>query len=85
MSLDPDAPDQYYIDYDPDAVWYQQDGNESEFGGSEMYEDPGSAVPQGDWDGEPGYYDGQNEEGEYGEEDGEGEEVDDQEEEVYDE
>lgn len=81
MSVDPDAPDSYYIDYDPDAVWFQQDGNESEFGGSEMYEDPGSAVPQSDWDGEQGYYDEQTGEGDYGDEDAEGEEED----EVYDE
>lgn len=83
MSLDPDAPDSYYIDYDPDAVWYQQDGNESEFGGSEMYEDPGSAVPQSDWDGEAGYYDDPDGEGEFAE--GDGEEQEDEEEEVYDE
>lgn len=49
-----------------------------------MYEDPGSAVPQSDWDGEPAYFDDQNGE-EYGEEDGEGEDEEDQEEEIYDE
>ena len=52
-----DVPDSYYIEYDPDAVWYQNgDGEGSEFGGSEMYDDPGSAVPQSELD-EQGFYD----------------------------
>jgi transcription initiation factor TFIID subunit 7 len=80
-STDPDAPDSYYIEYDPDAVWYQQDGNGSEYGGSEMYEDPGSAAPQSDWDGEQAYYDDQTGEDDYGE----GDEEDGEEGEVYDE
>lgn len=55
-----DVPDSYYINYDPDAVWYQnEDAEGSEFGGSEAYEDPGSAVPQSELD-EQGYYDDQN-------------------------
>lgn len=68
---DPDVPDSYYIEYDPDAVWQQQDAG-SEFGESEMYDDPGSVQPgesewaegEGDW----------GEEGEGGEDDGEGDE-----------
>lgn len=55
-----DVPDSYYINYDPDAVWFNNDDAEgSEFGGSEMYDDPGSVVPQSDLD-EQGYYDDQD-------------------------
>lgn len=65
---DPDVSDQYYIDYDPHAYWQQQDGGASEFGGSEMYDDPGSVAPSmGEWaEGE----------GDYAEGDGEGEPYD---------
>lgn len=78
VNVDPDVPDSYYISYDPDAIWDTQEGNESEFDGSEIYEDPGSVVPQSDWDGESGFYDDQEGLGEYS--------VDDDEEgEVYDE
>lgn len=49
-------PDSYYIEYDPDAIWYSNaDGEGSEFGGSEVYDDPGSVVPQSDLD-ENGFY-----------------------------
>jgi transcription initiation factor TFIID subunit 7 len=59
-----DVPDSYYIDYDPDAVWYSNaDGEGSEFGGSEMYDDPGSVAPQGDLDGNGFYNDGAGSEG----------------------
>jgi transcription initiation factor TFIID subunit 7 len=52
-----DVPDSYYIEYDPDAVWYHNhEGQGSEFGGSEMYDDPGSVIPQSELD-EQGYYD----------------------------
>jgi len=52
-----DVPDSYYIDYDPDAIWNTNaDGEGSEFGGSEMYDDPGSVMPQSDLD-ENGFYD----------------------------
>ena len=50
-------PDSYYIDYDPDAIWNTNaHGEGSEFGGSEMYDDPGSVMPQSDVD-ENGFYD----------------------------
>jgi len=52
-----DVPDSYYIEYDPDAIWYTNaDGEGSEFGGSEMYDDPGSVIPQSDVD-DNGFYD----------------------------
>ena len=42
---DPDKPDSYYADYDPDAGWHDHGEIGSEFGGSEAYEDPGSVAP----------------------------------------
>lgn len=44
---DPDIDDQYYIDYDPNGTWqnYNQGDMGSEYGGSEMYDDPGSVAP----------------------------------------
>jgi len=63
---DPEISDQYYVEYDPNAHWYNHGASGSEFGGSEMYDDPGSVAPShmDDWgDGE----------GDYGE-DGEGDE-----------
>src|SRR5689334_22010623 len=86
MHPDPDVPDSYYIDYDPNVPW-QNGGPEegSDFGGgSEMYEDPGSALPQGteDWGEEGGDYqgdlgeDGGEGDGDEGEEDEEEEEGD---------
>jgi transcription initiation factor TFIID subunit 7 len=52
-----DVPDSYYIDYDPDAIWNSNaDGEGSEVGGSEMYDDPGSVMPQSEFD-ENGFYD----------------------------
>lgn len=78
VNVDPDVPDSYYIDYDPDAVWYRQEANESEVDGSEVYEDPGSVAQQSDWDGESAFYDDQEGAGDY--------DVDEEdEEEVYDE
>jgi transcription initiation factor TFIID subunit 7 len=81
---DPNVPDQYYIDYDPNAPWpaYPEEGDE--YGG---YDDPGSAAPgqeqeywgedgQGEGDGE-GEGEGDGQEGDYGEYaegDGQGEE-----------
>ncbi|EIW69767.1 hypothetical protein TREMEDRAFT_61532 [Tremella mesenterica DSM 1558] len=60
---DPEAPDQYYIDYDSNVGWVHPEGG-SEMGESEMYEDPGSvAQSMGEWE------DGTEGEGEY-EEDG---------------
>ncbi|WVR08504.1 hypothetical protein IAU60_005559 [Kwoniella sp. DSM 27419] len=87
---DPEIPDQWYIDYDPDAVWHHHNGSGSEFGGSEMYDDPGSVAASqmedwGDGEGEYGteYGDeggeGEGEEGDEGEEGEEGEGVLDQE------
>src|SRR5690349_7226144 len=79
MHPDPDVPDSYYIDYDPNAPW-QNGGPEegSDFGGSEMYEDPGSVLPLGtdDWGEEGGDY-----QGDLGEEGGEGDEEEGEEEE----
>lgn len=72
---DPEIPDSYYAEYDPNAGWQGNGG--SEFGGSEAYEDPGSVAPSGaeEW-GEEGMDVG-DDEGEGGEEeeeedDGEG-------------
>jgi transcription initiation factor TFIID subunit 7 len=75
---DPDIPDSYYIDYDPNAEWHHTEHEGSEFGGLEMYDDPGSALPPGteDWGEEGGEYGG-----EMGEDGGEGEEGEDEDEE----
>lgn len=44
---DADIDDQYYIDYDPNGTWqhYNEGDMGSEYGGSEMYDDPGSVAP----------------------------------------
>ena len=48
---DPDVADSYYVNYDPDAQWQHQGYGGSEFGESEMYDDPGSVAPSAadDW------------------------------------
>lgn len=68
MHPDPDAPDSAYADYDPTVGWQFPDAA-SEYGGSEMYDDPGSAMPSDmpDYDGEEGE---EGDEGEYDDEDG---------------
>lgn len=74
---DPDIPDSYYIEYDPNAPW-QQYPEDSEFGDQEGYEDPGSAAPgqEGEyWDEQGGEYGYEG--GEGGEEEGYGEGDDD--------
>lgn len=79
---DPDIPDSYYAEYDPEAGWQGQGEAGSEFGGSEAYADPGSVAPSNmeDWGEEGtdlGDGEGEGEEGDvFGdeeEEDGEGE------------
>ncbi|KAK8850423.1 hypothetical protein IAR55_004341 [Kwoniella newhampshirensis] len=68
---DPEIADEYYINYDPEAMWQQHGEDGSEFGGSEMYEDPGSVAQ--DW-GEGGDEYGTD----MGDEGGEGEYEDDE-------
>ncbi|ORY29634.1 TAFII55 protein conserved region-domain-containing protein [Naematelia encephala] len=69
---DPDVPDEFYINYDPNAVDEYGEGEYgSEYGGSEMYDDPGS-VTASQMDYDEGQY------AEDGEEDGDGEGGDDE-------
>ncbi|TYJ55259.1 hypothetical protein B9479_004089 [Cryptococcus floricola] len=44
---DPEIDDQYYIDYNPNGPWQGSEYGEqgSEYGGSQMYDDPGSVAP----------------------------------------
>ena len=65
---DPDKPDSYYTEYDPDAGWHNHGEVGSEFGGSEAYEDPGSVAPSnteewGDEGTEAGYMEGERDAG----------------------
>jgi hypothetical protein len=65
-ALDPDIPDSYYADYDPNAPWQAFQASEE---GEGSYGDPGSVMPsEGQW--------GEGEEMEEGDEDAEGEEDD---------
>lgn len=79
---DPDIPDSYYAEYDPNAQWAHHEAG-SEYGGSEMYEDPGSVAMSAaeDWEGGEGDY-GEAGEGDgsyaYGDDDGEGEDNNEQ-------
>lgn len=76
---DPDIDDQYYIDYDPNGTWqnYNQGDMGSEYGGSEMYDDPGSVAPSQMEDWGEGGTDWGTEMGDEGEGDYEREEEDD--------
>lgn len=69
---DPEIPDEYYINYDPNNPYGAWNVHGSEAGDSEFYEDPGSVAPTEGWtEGEDGYG-----EGEYDDEFEEGEEFD---------
>ena len=64
-------PDSYYADYDPESGWQHHGETGSEFGGSEMYNDPGSVAPSAaeNW-AEEGTEFGEGEEGDvFGDED----------------
>jgi hypothetical protein len=60
-----DLPDQYYAEFDP-AVGHTAGWGYGDQGENAEYGDPGSVAATDDWqDGEEGYYEGDDDEGEF--------------------